>query len=69
MDAINSGEPRLNSSDELNAPAQALGGLHARNIGKNFKRRSVLRDVSIQVSRGEAVGLLGPNGASKATWV
>lgn len=67
MDAINSGEPRLNSSDELNAPAQALGGLHARNIGKNFKRRSVLRDVSIQVSRGEAVGLLGPNGAGKTT--
>ncbi|HSV29469.1 MAG TPA: LPS export ABC transporter ATP-binding protein [Candidatus Omnitrophota bacterium] len=42
-------------------------GLVARNIGKGFKRRPVLRDVSITVQRGEAVGLLGPNGAGKTT--
>ncbi|CAA7613076.1 putative lipopolysaccharide transport protein B: ATP-binding component of ABC superfamily [Candidatus Terasakiella magnetica] len=42
-------------------------GLVARNIGKQFKRRPVLRDVSITVQRGEAVGLLGPNGAGKTT--
>ena len=42
-------------------------GLVATNIGKSFKRRSVLRDVSISVQRGEAVGLLGPNGAGKTT--
>ena len=42
-------------------------GLVARNIGKRFKRRPVLRDVSISVQRGEAVGLLGPNGAGKTT--
>ncbi|MGE5503735.1 MAG: LPS export ABC transporter ATP-binding protein [Actinomycetota bacterium] len=42
-------------------------GLSASNIGKNFKRRPVLRDVSIAVQRGEAVGLLGPNGAGKTT--
>ncbi|MEW5727125.1 MAG: LPS export ABC transporter ATP-binding protein [Pseudomonadota bacterium] len=42
-------------------------GLVARNIGKRFKRRPVLRDVSITVQRGEAVGLLGPNGAGKTT--
>ena len=42
-------------------------GLVARNIGKQFKKRSVLRGVSISVQRGEAVGLLGPNGAGKTT--
>ena len=42
-------------------------GLVARNIGKRFKKRPVLRDVSISVQRGEAVGLLGPNGAGKTT--
>lgn len=43
------------------------GILVASNIAKNFKRRPVLRDVSIHVRRGEAVGLLGPNGAGKTT--
>ena len=42
-------------------------GLAAHNLGKQFKGRQVLRDVSLQVRRGEAVGLLGPNGAGKTT--
>lgn len=37
------------------------------NIGKKYKKRSVLRNVSLHVRRGEAVGLLGPNGAGKTT--
>lgn len=42
-------------------------GLAARNLGKRFKKRPVVRDVSLAVQRGEAVGLLGPNGAGKTT--
>ncbi len=42
-------------------------GLEVRNIGKTFKKRPVIRDVSLHLRRGEAVGLLGPNGAGKTT--
>ena len=42
-------------------------GLAALNLGKQFKKRPVLRGISLQVQRGEAVGLLGPNGAGKTT--
>jgi lipopolysaccharide export system ATP-binding protein len=42
-------------------------GLEARGLGKRFKGRAVLRDVDLEVRRGEAVGLLGPNGAGKTT--
>jgi lipopolysaccharide export system ATP-binding protein len=42
-------------------------GLAATSLGKSFKKRPVVRDVSIRVQRGEAVGLLGPNGAGKTT--
>lgn len=41
--------------------------LEVFNIGKRYKNRNVLRNVSLNVRRGEAVGLLGPNGAGKTT--
>ena len=42
-------------------------GLVAVGVGKSYKKRPVVRNVSISVQRGEAVGLLGPNGAGKTT--
>ncbi len=43
------------------------GGLAAVGVGKTYKKRPVVRNVSINLRRGEAVGLLGPNGAGKTT--
>ena len=42
-------------------------GLVARNLGKSFKGREVVSDVSLRLDRGEVLGLLGPNGAGKTT--
>ena len=42
-------------------------GLVAKNMGKRFKKRPVVRGVSLTIDRGEVVGLLGPNGAGKTT--
>ncbi len=42
-------------------------GLTAEHLSKSYKKRPVLRDVSLSMQRGEAVALLGPNGAGKTT--
>lgn len=41
--------------------------LRSENLVKIYKKRTVVKQVSVQVSQGEIVGLLGPNGAGKTT--
>jgi lipopolysaccharide export system ATP-binding protein len=62
----------VESRREPPRPPLALGPeirevLSARRLAKHYRSRTVLRDVSLNVHRGEAVGLLGPNGAGKTT--
>src|ERR1700720_2284716 len=55
---------------EPRAPLKVLqggGGLLATGVGKTYRKRPVVRNVSVSLNRGEAVGLLGPNGAGKTT--
>ena len=52
------------------APVEKPTGEHvlsAYSLGKTYGKRQVVKDVSLDVRRGEAVGLLGPNGAGKTT--
>jgi lipopolysaccharide export system ATP-binding protein len=42
-------------------------GLFVDKVGKSFRRRPVVKSVSLRLARGEVVGLLGPNGAGKTT--
>jgi lipopolysaccharide export system ATP-binding protein len=41
--------------------------LKIKNLHKKYKNRTILKDVSLELSSGEIVGLLGPNGAGKTT--
>ncbi len=58
MDKTEHKKPRLVSESK---------GLSAEHLVKHYKKRPVLRDVSVSVRQGEVVGLLGPNGAGKTT--
>jgi lipopolysaccharide export system ATP-binding protein len=41
--------------------------LRAESLGKRYRSRNVVSELSLEVSTGEVVGLLGPNGAGKTT--
>lgn len=41
--------------------------LSVRHLAKSYKRRRVVKDISLSIDQGQIIGLLGPNGAGKTT--
>ncbi|WP_208347057.1 LPS export ABC transporter ATP-binding protein [Pseudaestuariivita rosea] len=46
---------------------QGQVGLRVVNLRKSYRKKLVIRDVSLKLDRGEVVALLGPNGSGKTT--
>lgn len=42
-------------------------GLVVKGLRKSYKKRVIIRDVTMKLQRGEVVALLGPNGSGKTT--
>ncbi|MDO9381507.1 MAG: LPS export ABC transporter ATP-binding protein [Hyphomicrobiaceae bacterium] len=69
------GQPQEYESYQVAGPNQydnyqepvGEGWLTVEHVQKSYKKRKVVRGVSLAVRRGESVGLLGPNGAGKTT--
>ncbi len=59
------------TSDDLTPPelqlAEGSGGLRVVSLRKSYRKRPVIREVSLHLDRGEVVALLGPNGSGKTT--
>ncbi|MFV0369916.1 MAG: LPS export ABC transporter ATP-binding protein [Hyphomicrobiaceae bacterium] len=55
------------SSDFYDDTVDGPGYLSIHGVKKAYKKRTVVRGVSLTVGRGESIGLLGPNGAGKTT--
>ena len=43
--------------------------LTVKNLGKSFKSKQILKDISFDVRKGEIMAILGPNGAGKSTTI
>src|SRR3954469_16468996 len=41
--------------------------IEADNVGKSFGERSIIRDFTLRIQRGDRIGIVGPNGAGKTT--
>jgi len=53
----------------MNETATAELAIDVRGLNKHFGSKHVVKDVSLQVRRGEIFGFLGPNGSGKTTFI
>jgi len=54
------------ASTELRVESSSAG-LQVIGLRKSYRKRPIIRDVSLELARGEVVALLGPNGSGKTT--
>ena len=47
--------------------AEGSAGLRVTHLRKSYRKKTVIRDFSMELDRGEVVALLGPNGSGKTT--
>jgi len=67
-----SSKPKPRSEPFSNRALTAISGepiLVARDVRKAFKGVQALSDASLEVRRGEILGLVGPNGSGKSTFI
>ena len=43
--------------------------IEAKNVSKSYGDRTIIKDVSIRIARGDRIGVVGPNGAGKTTLI
>src|SRR5690606_4136370 len=67
LDRLRSGRQLMSSERPDLTVTDGSQGLQIRNLRKSYKKRPVIRDVSMDLRRGEVVALLGPNGSGKTT--
>ena len=70
-DQKNSYIPRVGKANMILASEKKSGQLviDAKNINKNFASKCIIKDFSIQIKRGDRIGIVGPNGIGKTTLI
>ena len=61
--------PKVAELQVLAAPRLGHTVIEAEGVGKSYGERRVLKDVNFRLQRGERVGIVGPNGVGKTTFL
>ena len=64
-ESISGPDGKMEISEDIQIPEK--GVLRTDNLVKKYGKRTVANHVSIELTQGEIVGLLGPNGAERTT--
>src|SRR3954468_11133554 len=56
----------MNDRSSAPAPAIALSGVNL-SLGRGAARVHILKDIALNIGRGEAIGMVGPSGSGKST--